>query len=104
MPAMPMTVSVLYQYKGTPNVYSGLVAYLTPEYRWLLDIPILEGDVDQEWVEFDKSILHYIDLALGDTMEELMSPDNPYEYYVLCTDINTHAPHTSPGVAVHQMI
>jgi hypothetical protein len=81
-----MTARVLYQYKGSTEVHSGYVAYLTPEHRWLLDIPILDGDVDQEWVDFDKSIFHYIDLTLGDTMEELMSPYNPYDYYVIWVD------------------
>ena len=81
--AKPATVRALYQYKDSSEVHEGLIAYLTSEYRWLLDIDILEGEVDQEWIDFDESIFYYLDLTLGDTLEELMSLDNPYEFYVL---------------------
>jgi len=79
----PDTIHVLYKYRDNPRIHEGLVALLTPEYRWLLDIDILEGEVDQEWVDFDGSIVYYLDLTLGDKIEDLMVPNGPHEIQVL---------------------
>lgn len=37
-------------------------------------------------VQVRRPISHYIDVELGDTLEELLSPSNRHEFYILVTD------------------
>lgn len=94
-------LDVSYQYVGDSVVYRGKVAILPPKYRWLLDTDILGDELSPEWGEFDKGIFHYVDLALGETLNELWQPSNGHGFYLTaihipCTPCLKHVIRAAP--------
>lgn len=62
-------LNVRYRYVGDTIILHGKVALLPSGYGWM------EG--------FDSSIDWYVDLGIGETLEDLYSPTNPYGFYIV---------------------
>ena len=76
-------VDIQYKYVGDDKVYSGKVAVLPPAYRWLLDADTQVHPIPEQWSTFDKTIYHYVDVALGESLMQLIHMDNVHGFYIV---------------------
>lgn len=87
-PSDLQVLDIQYQHVGDSTVRTGKIAILPPEYTWLMSVNVnlMREELPLEWGEFDLSITDYVDIAFGDTLEELVCPTNKKGFYILVTD------------------
>jgi hypothetical protein len=76
-------IDIQYKYVGDDKVYSGKIAVLPPAYRWLLDADTRVHPIPEQWSTFDKTIYHYVDVALGENLMQLIHMNNAHGFYIV---------------------